>query len=218
MYWVSTPISWMPELTQLDSEKSIIRYLPPNGTAGFARHWVRSTRRLPRPSARTRNRLATLAAVGLPCTSLYSAACIPAVANNALSTLRLSLGRRFGMVEQGEDEMDAIVAAKALDLTLTSRNKGAMDSVPMCGVPVHSAEGYLERLIRKGFKVAICEQMGDPAKSKGPVAREVVRIVTPGTLTDEALLEEQVTSAQAKQGVGDLSALLNSGDTWTVES
>src|SRR5580658_912797 len=69
---------------------------------------------------------------------------------------------------------DAVVAAKALDLTLTSRNKGAEDEIPMAGVPYHAASGYLQRLLEQGFKVAICEQMADPAKVKGIVPREVV--------------------------------------------
>ena len=85
---------------------------------------------------------------------------------------------------------DALVAARALDLTLTSRSKdtgGA--SIPMCGVPFHAADGYLARLVKKGHRVAICEQVEDPKKAKGLVRREVVRVVSPGTLTDSAYLE-----------------------------
>ena len=84
---------------------------------------------------------------------------------------------------------DAEVASKLLDITLTSRGKSAGEAIPMAGVPYHAAEGYLARLVKAGRSVAIAEQIGDPATSKGPVEREVVRIVTPGTLTDESLLE-----------------------------
>ncbi|SHE62382.1 DNA mismatch repair protein MutS [Modicisalibacter ilicicola DSM 19980] len=84
---------------------------------------------------------------------------------------------------------DARRAAQLLDITLTQRGQSAGKPIPMAGVPYHSAEGYLARLVRCGESVAICEQMGDPATSKGPVERKVVRIVTPGTLHDEALLD-----------------------------
>ncbi|KAA6184195.1 DNA mismatch repair protein MutS [Thiohalocapsa marina] len=86
---------------------------------------------------------------------------------------------------------DAEQAARLLDITLTRRGQSAGKPIPMAGIPYHAAEGYLARLVRLGVSVAICEQIGDPAKSKGPVAREVVRVVTPGTLTDEALLDER---------------------------
>jgi DNA mismatch repair protein MutS len=81
---------------------------------------------------------------------------------------------------------DAVVAARALDLTLTSRNKGADDEIPMAGVPHHAASAYIQRLLEQGFKVAICEQMADPATVKGIVPREVVRVVTPGIVYDDA--------------------------------
>jgi DNA mismatch repair protein MutS len=84
---------------------------------------------------------------------------------------------------------DARRAAKLLDITLTARGKSAGQSIPMAGVPYHSAEQYLARLVRAGVSVAICEQIGDPATSKGPVERKVVRVITPGTLTDDALLD-----------------------------
>src|SRR4029077_18473886 len=86
---------------------------------------------------------------------------------------------------------DARRAAALLDITLTARGQSAGQPIPMAGVPFHSVEGYLAKLVRKGESVAICEQLGDPAKSKGPVERQVVRVVTPGTLTDEALLEDR---------------------------
>jgi len=86
---------------------------------------------------------------------------------------------------------DARRAATLLDITLTARGQSAGQPIPMAGIPFHALEGYLAKLVRKGESVAICEQLGDPAKSKGPVERQVVRIVTPGTVTDEALLEER---------------------------
>jgi DNA mismatch repair protein MutS len=99
---------------------------------------------------------------------------------------------------------DARRAASLLDITLTARGQSAGQPIPMAGVPFHSVEGYLAKLVRKGESVAICEQMGDPSKSKGPVERQVVRIITPGTLTDEALLEErQETLAAAVARDGD---------------
>ena len=85
---------------------------------------------------------------------------------------------------------DASQASRLLDITLTKRGSSAGQPIPMCGVPYHSVDTYLARLVRQGESVAICEQIGDPATSKGPVDRQVVRIVTPGTLTDEALLNE----------------------------
>src|SRR5580658_9364993 len=81
---------------------------------------------------------------------------------------------------------DAVVAARALDLTLTARNKGSDDEIPMAGVPHHAASAYVQRLLEQGFKVAICEQMADPSKIKGLVPREVVRVVTPGIAYDDA--------------------------------
>ena len=84
---------------------------------------------------------------------------------------------------------DAKRAAELLDLTLTHRGQSAGSPIPMAGVPYHAVENYLARLLKKGESVAICEQIGDPATSKGPVERQVTRIITPGTVTDEALLE-----------------------------
>jgi DNA mismatch repair protein MutS len=86
---------------------------------------------------------------------------------------------------------DARRAARLIDITLTRRGQSAGEPIPMAGVPVHSVEGYLAKLVRQGESVAICEQIGDPATSKGPVERQVVRIVTPGTITDSALLDER---------------------------
>ena len=84
---------------------------------------------------------------------------------------------------------DARHAAKLLDLTLTSRNKNAVDEIPMAGVPVHAVENYLIKLLRRGESVVICDQVGDPADSKGLVERKVTRIITPGTVTESQLLE-----------------------------
>ena len=88
---------------------------------------------------------------------------------------------------------DAVLASRELDLTLTTRDKNVEDPderTPMCGVPYHSAEAYIARLIAKGYKVAICEQTEDPATAKGLVSRDVIRVITPGTVTDASMLEE----------------------------
>jgi DNA mismatch repair protein MutS len=84
---------------------------------------------------------------------------------------------------------DAILASRELQITLTSRNREKGQAVPMCGVPYHSADGYIARLIRSGFKVAICDQMELPGPGKKLVRREVVRVITPGTATDVAVLD-----------------------------
>lgn len=85
---------------------------------------------------------------------------------------------------------DAEKAARLLDITLTARGKSAGSPIPMCGIPYHAADRYLAKLVEHGVSVAICEQIGDPATSKGPVDRKVVKLITPGTLSDEALLED----------------------------
>ncbi|MBN2802287.1 MAG: DNA mismatch repair protein MutS [Deltaproteobacteria bacterium] len=89
---------------------------------------------------------------------------------------------------------DSIIASKALDLTLTSRNKNSPDPVPMCGIPHHAAIGYISRLIEQGFKVAVCEQMEDPSKVKGLVKREVVRVITPGVIINEENLDAKANN------------------------
>ena len=100
---------------------------------------------------------------------------------------------RLGDFYEMFDE-DARIASRELDLTLTSRDhakdKAPEDKVPMCGVPFHSSEGYIARLVQKGYKVAICEQMEDPALAKGLVKRDIIRIVTPGTVTESSMLDE----------------------------
>ncbi len=96
---------------------------------------------------------------------------------------------------------DARRASELIDITLTQRGKSNGEPIPMAGIPYHAADGYLARLVRHGESVAICEQVGDPATSKGPVDRQVVRIVTPGTLTDESLLDasrESLVAAVAR--------------------
>jgi DNA mismatch repair protein MutS len=107
---------------------------------------------------------------------------------------------------------DAAKASEALDIALTRRGKHAGDDIPMCGVPVHASDAYLEKLIRKGFRVAVCEQIEDPAEarkrgSKSVVKREVIRLVTPGTLTEESLLEPRSANTLACVGRagGDLA-------------
>ena len=108
---------------------------------------------------------------------------------------------------------DAVKAAEALDIALTKRGKHLGEDIPMCGVPVHAAEQYFEKLIRKGFRVAVCEQMEDPAEakrrgSKSVVKREVVRLVTPGTLTEDSLLEARAANLLVAIGIaGDAFAL-----------
>ncbi len=94
---------------------------------------------------------------------------------------------------------DAKLASRELDLTLTSRDKGkhlkpAEEQVPMCGIPYHASESYIARLIAKGYKVAICEQMEDPAAAKGLVKRDIIRVVTPGTVTDAGCLDEKASN------------------------
>ena len=108
---------------------------------------------------------------------------------------------------------DAVAAAAALDIALTKRGSHKGEDIPMCGVPVHALDGYLERLIRKGFRVAICEQMEDPSEakrrggSKAVVKRDVIRLVTPGTLTEETLLDARAHNY--------LAALAEVGETFS---
>ena len=112
---------------------------------------------------------------------------------------------------------DARRAAHLLDITLTARGSSAGEPIPMAGVPYHSADGYLARLIRLGESVAICEQIGDPATSKGPVERQVTRIVTPGTLTEDSLLAERASNRVLsvvfnEDAVGIATLEVSSGD------
>ena len=112
---------------------------------------------------------------------------------------------------------DAERAARLLDLTLTARGSSNGKKVPMAGVPVHAAEGYLGRLVKLGESVAICDQVGDPATSKGLVEREVVRIVTPGTITDDSLLDHRrdnyICAVYTQNGLFGLASIeLSSGE------
>ncbi|PYY01210.1 MAG: DNA mismatch repair protein MutS, partial [Acidobacteria bacterium] len=98
---------------------------------------------------------------------------------------------------------DAVVASRELQITLTSRNKEKDVAVPMCGVPYHAAEGYLAKLLRKGFRVAVCEQMENPKAAKKIVRREVTRVLTPGTSTDASLPSEENNFLAAIAELGD---------------
>ena len=86
---------------------------------------------------------------------------------------------------------DAVTASKELEITLTGKNCGLEERAPMCGIPYHAVDSYLNKLVAKGFKVAICEQVEDPKLAKGIVKREVVRVVTPGTNLNIQALEEE---------------------------
>src|SRR6202162_2683124 len=115
---------------------------------------------------------------------------------------------------------DAAHASEALDIALTKRGKHQGEDIPMCGVPVHAAEAYLEKLIRKGFRVAVCEQLEDPLEakkrgSKSVVRREVVRLVTPGTLTEESLLEPRAANMLTALGRAGNDFALASADMST---
>ncbi|MBA2605184.1 MAG: DNA mismatch repair protein MutS [Acidobacteria bacterium] len=120
---------------------------------------------------------------------------------------------------------DALVAARALELTLTSRSKDAGGgAIPMCGLPYHAADTYISRLVTKGFRVAICEQMEDPKKTKGLVRREVVRVVSPGTLTDASYLDARepaflmaIVPAAPGPGFGVALLDLSTGEFTTAE-
>jgi DNA mismatch repair protein MutS len=120
---------------------------------------------------------------------------------------------------------DALTAARALELTLTSRSKDASGgAIPMCGVPYHAADGYIARLVKKGFRVAVCEQMEDPKKARGLVRREVVRVVSPGTLTDAGYLDARepaflmgIAPAEPGPGYGVALLDLSTGEFTTAE-
>ena len=120
---------------------------------------------------------------------------------------------------------DALTAARALELTLTSRSRDSSGgAIPMCGVPFHAADTYITRLVKKGFRVAVCEQMEDPKKAKGLVRRAVVRVVSPGTLTDAAYLDARepaflaaIAPAHSGQGFGVALLDLSTGEFTTAE-
>src|SRR6478672_11521347 len=118
---------------------------------------------------------------------------------------------------------DALVAARTLEITLTSRSKDANGGgIPMCGVPYHAVDGYIARLVKRGFRVAICEQVEDPRKAKGVVKREVVRVVSPGTLTDSNYLDARepafmMAVAPGKDSVGVALLDLSTGEFGAAE-
>ena len=117
---------------------------------------------------------------------------------------------------------DARKAARLLNITLTKRGKSGGNAIPMAGVPYHAVDNYLARLIKLGESVVICEQIGDPALSKGPVERQIARIITPGTITEDALLNERVSNIllslyQTKQHTGLASVELSSGQISLLE-
>jgi len=112
---------------------------------------------------------------------------------------------------------DAVCAADLLKIALTSRDKGKEDSIPMCGIPYHAAQGYLNKLVQAGHKVAICEQVEDPKKARGLVKREVTRVVTPGTAVEETLLDATEPSYLAAIVVSDGEAGLALVDVSTGE-
>src|SRR5260370_32145939 len=116
---------------------------------------------------------------------------------------------------------DAVVAARELQITLTSRNKEKDIAIPMCGVRYHAAEGYLSKLLRKGLKVAICEQMEDPKVAKKLVRREVTRVLTPGTAIDSSVGSEEnnflAALARASGAVGLAALDLSTGEVRATE-
>src|SRR3990172_252560 len=123
---------------------------------------------------------------------------------------------------------DAVAAAQALGIVLTKRGKHLGEDIPMCGVPIHRADEYLQRLIRQGFRVAVCEQLEDPAEAKkrghkAVVHRDVVRLVTPGTLTEDSLLDARARNyltaifKAPRVGAGGATIALASVDISTGE-
>src|SRR6476469_2656224 len=116
---------------------------------------------------------------------------------------------------------DAVVAARELQITLTSRNKEKDHAIPMCGVPYHAAENYLSKLLRKGFKVAICEQMEVPSAATKLVRREVTRVLTPGTAIDSSVGSEEnnflAALARASGAVGLAALDLSTGEFRATE-
>ena len=117
---------------------------------------------------------------------------------------------------------DALTASRELEITLTQRDCGMEKKAPMCGVPHHVADTYVSRLVEKGYKVAICEQVEDPSKAKGIVKRDVIRVVTPGTITDTNVLDEKsnnylVSIYMDDLGIGISYADNSTGEMYTTE-
>jgi DNA mismatch repair protein MutS len=119
-------------------------------------------------------------------------------------------------------DQDAVTASKVLEITLTQRNKSKGNETPLCGFPYHAADGYIAKLIRRGFKVAVCEQVEDPKLAKGLVKREVIRVVTPGTVLDANLLDARDNNYLAalypsKDGYGAAFLDISTGDFFAAE-
>lgn len=117
---------------------------------------------------------------------------------------------------------DAVVASRELELTLTGRDCGLEKRAPMCGVPYHSVDTYMQRLIGRGYKVAVCEQLTDPKDSKGLVERGVVRIITPGTVMEQSMLDEKTNNYvcavnPGPKRIGFAWADVSTGDFYTTE-
>lgn len=120
-------------------------------------------------------------------------------------------------------DQDAVTASKVLEITLTARNRSKGIDTPLCGFPYHAAEGYIAKLIRRGFKVAVCEQVEDPKLAKGIVKREVIRVVTPGTVLDTGLLDAKENNylagvCPAKTGYGLALLDISTGDFFIAET
>ena len=112
---------------------------------------------------------------------------------------------------------DAIKASQELEIALTKRDAGGDEKAPMCGVPYHVADTYISKLVEKGYKVAICEQLEDPSVAKGLVDRDVVRIITPGTITDSNVLDEKSNNYLASIYIDDFGLGLAYTDSSTGE-
>src|SRR5215467_664124 len=112
---------------------------------------------------------------------------------------------------------DAVVAARELEITLTSRNKEKGAAIPMCGVPYHAAENYISRLIQKGHRVAICDQMEDPKVAKKLVKRDITRVVTPGTAMDANLVRSHENNYLAAVAQGETRSAIAHVDISTGE-
>ena len=119
---------------------------------------------------------------------------------------------------------DAKVVSEELDLTLTGKDYGQKERAPMCGIPYHSCESYIARLVSKGYKVAMCDQMENPATAKGLVKREVVRVITPGTVMEESMLDEaknnyicSVLTSENEEEIGACFCDISTGILYATE-
>lgn len=117
---------------------------------------------------------------------------------------------------------DAVKSSRELEIVLTGRDCGLKERAPMCGIPHHSVDSYINKLVNKGYKVAICEQLTDPKKSKGLVVRDVVRVITPGTIIEETMLDDKQNNYIASLYISDDMAGLaysdvSTGGFWTTE-